>query len=322
MFFSPHQLFQQQQQIVPQPRGTAAKPFQKQYYTNLGVEPGASDDDIKKGYRKMALANHPDRGGSDQKFKDILKSYEVLSTPQTKMCYDAFGSDFNEIKGIELYVKSIKSQDIQKQIEISVSDAIQGKTIKLAYQRIVNSRPENASCDVCILPLSNPESEKPIVISCQGNLDRNKIPGDLVLIIVIKDDKKLKKAGRHLLYHATIDFISALTGSPVEITHPNGKILKIKGPSVFRNDHWFKIEGQGIDEGKSHLFVQFQVTFPAGINEHQKEKIMKLFKYTPLSVENMINTSTVSEETVQAMVNASIQSNSGGGPQMQECRQQ
>lgn len=67
----------------------------RDFYEVLGVERGASEDDIKKSYRKLALKFHPDRNPGDKdaelKFKEAAEAYDVLGTPEKRRQYDQFG---------------------------------------------------------------------------------------------------------------------------------------------------------------------------------------------------------------------------------------
>ncbi len=64
----------------------------RDYYDVLGVSKGASDDEIKKAFRKLAVKYHPDKeGGSEEKFKEINEAYEVLKDKQKRQRYDQFG---------------------------------------------------------------------------------------------------------------------------------------------------------------------------------------------------------------------------------------
>lgn len=68
----------------------------KDYYKILGVEKGASEEEIKKAYRKLAHKYHPDKaGGDEKKFKEINEAYQVLSNRQRRAQYDQFGSAFS-----------------------------------------------------------------------------------------------------------------------------------------------------------------------------------------------------------------------------------
>ncbi len=70
----------------------------KDYYKTLGVSKTASQDDIKKSYRKLARQHHPDMNpgnkASEEKFKEINEAYEVLSDPEKREKYDRFGSQW------------------------------------------------------------------------------------------------------------------------------------------------------------------------------------------------------------------------------------
>lgn len=67
----------------------------RDYYEVLGLQKGASDNDIKKAFRKMAMKYHPDKNPGDkvaeEKFKEINEAYAVLSDPEKKEKYDRFG---------------------------------------------------------------------------------------------------------------------------------------------------------------------------------------------------------------------------------------
>ena len=67
------------------------------FYTTLGVSKSASEDDLKKAYRKLAMQYHPDKNQgnaeAEKKFKSINEAYDVLKDPQKRAAYDRFGHD-------------------------------------------------------------------------------------------------------------------------------------------------------------------------------------------------------------------------------------
>jgi molecular chaperone DnaJ len=145
------------------------------FYELLGVERGASGDDIKKAYRKMAMQYHPDRNPGDaaaeQKFKDITEAYDVLKDEQKRAAYDRFGHAafeqgggggggfggggfggggfadifdemFGEFMGGRRGQSSGRGADMRYNMEISLEEAFAGKSTTVKV-------PSSASCEDC-----------------------------------------------------------------------------------------------------------------------------------------------------------------------------
>jgi len=72
----------------------------KDYYKILGVEKNASQDDVKKAFKKLAMQYHPDKpSGDEAKFKEINEAYQVLGDVEKRKRYDQFGADFEQQGG-------------------------------------------------------------------------------------------------------------------------------------------------------------------------------------------------------------------------------
>ncbi len=153
-----------------------------QLYEELGLQKGASADEIKKAYRKLALSTHPDRGGDPEKFKKISNAYQILSDDQKRNVYDQVGDEhFNEQNvgmqhpmggmGIdpETLFQNIFSQfdfganfssapprpkkrnDHLHHIRLSLADAYHGvhKTIRISLQKACLSSSCSQTCFAC-----------------------------------------------------------------------------------------------------------------------------------------------------------------------------
>ena len=74
----------------------------KDYYDVLGVKRGASDNEIKQAYRKLARKFHPDLNPGDkvaeEKFKELQEAYDVLSDPENRKLYDQYGENWRAVK--------------------------------------------------------------------------------------------------------------------------------------------------------------------------------------------------------------------------------
>lgn len=139
----------------------------KNYYDILGISKDASESEIKKAYRKMAIKYHPDKTSGDkeaeEKFKEASEAYEVLSNADKKSNYDRFGSvDGNPFGGNRQYGHGFDMDDIFSQfgdifgggfgnrqsrkrqrrgsdlrikVNLTIKDILEGTTKKLKYKR-------------------------------------------------------------------------------------------------------------------------------------------------------------------------------------------
>ena len=146
-------------------------------YDLLGTQKGASDDEIKRAFRKMAVKEHPDKGGDPEKFKEISNAYTILSDPEKKRAYDNLGDDefdavskggggpgghpfegfdgnpFNIFEhmffGGGMRGRPAEAEVIQHKIKITLEDVYKGvqKNIRMTFQRDCSKCKQ--SCSQC-----------------------------------------------------------------------------------------------------------------------------------------------------------------------------
>lgn len=164
----------------------------RDYYEVLDLKKGASSEEIKKAYRKLALKYHPDRNSSDSnaedKFKEINEAYQVLSNPEKKARYDQFGSaegmggfdfqgggssDFGDFGDIfESFfgtrtrrggrgARSQKGANLRYNLEISFEDAAFGKETKIEV-------PSWETCPICKGSGAKPGTSPQTCPDCHG----------------------------------------------------------------------------------------------------------------------------------------------------------
>ncbi|KAF4658172.1 DnaJ (Hsp40), sub A, member 4 [Perkinsus olseni] len=138
----------------------------QKYYDILGVSKDATTAEIKKAFRKLAIKNHPDKGGDAEKFKEITRAYEVLSDDEKRQKYDRFGEEGVDQEGpsgagMDMFDMMFgggrsrhggkrKGEDISHVLEVSLSQFYNGATRKLAINRVVIDRSVPVkTCNAC-----------------------------------------------------------------------------------------------------------------------------------------------------------------------------
>lgn len=232
------------------------------FYKTLGVEKGATDEEIKKAYRKLAHKYHPDKaGGDEEKFKEINEAYQVLSDKTKRSQYDQFGQTFNGASGSgagggfegfggfgqggfggfsgasgwEDVFSDIfgggrsgfhqeVGRDIQMDVEITFEEMVSGvkKDIKLY---------KNIKCDVCNGQGGAPGSREETCPDCKGS-GRIRKAVRTILGTIAQESTCDRCKGRGKIY--------------------SEKCKKCKGEGVYRDERNISIDiPAGIDSGQT-----------------------------------------------------------------------
>jgi len=140
------------------------------FYDVLGVSETATQDEIKKTYRKLAKENHPDIGGNEDLFKKISSAYDVLGDEQKRQQYDQqrknpfggggfnFNEMFNDLFGQKQRPQNRQAHVTNITVNIGVLDSYLAKKHNLTYKRQIK-------CDPC----NGSGGDKRTCVSCNGS---------------------------------------------------------------------------------------------------------------------------------------------------------
>ena len=268
------------------------------YYSILGIPRNASPEEIKKAYRKLAMANHPDRtGGDDAKFKQINEAYATLSDSEKRDTYDhphkanpfnnqqqrqnPFGDQIFEHmfgRGFAQQRQTPRNKDITVQARIDLNDVLTGKNLIIQYQ-LSTGRLETVTVEV------PPGAKHGDTIQYEGLGDegRPRLPrGHLQVRIVVNKLKNWERDNDNLIVKKTVNVFDLLLGCVIIITTLDNKKLEIKIPQGTQTGTTFSIPKYGVPNMRSgqrgNLYVTVDTVIPKITDEDLLSKIEDIKK--------------------------------------------
>ncbi len=280
------------------------------YYDILGVSKSSSADEIKKAYRKQALAWHPDRHASDKeaaekKFKEINEAYQVLSDPQKKAAYDQYGHDafnpggmgggnpfaggFGGQNGPFTYTYTSGGQNPFGEggfgDPFDIFEAFFGGGNPFGGGR--RQAKPRYSIEIDFMDAIKGISKE---VNIGGKKRKIKIPagiyegatidfGDFRLSVNIKPDSKFERQDDDIYVSIGIPFSTAVLGGEIEVPTVDGN-LKLKIRPGTQSGIMMRLRERGVTHlhgrGRGDEYVRINVIVPEKLSREQKEIVEEM----------------------------------------------
>ena len=267
------------------------------HYEILGVPETATEDEIKKAYRKLASIWHPDKKtGDTEKFKDIQVAYATLSDPVKRHEYDMqqaghgqfrFGgahpgtsdADFEEIlrsfgfnfNGQNPFQRAQprRNKDLQIEIPIPLADTLQEhkKTVS-----IKTSSGDRETVEVTI-PRGVTAGTGVKYPGLGDNLFKTLPRGDLLVHFSVLPNPDFAVRGVDLLVEKQVDCLSAIVGTSLEVKGLDGKVFNVTVPPGCQHGTSLRLQNEGLWRlhrlERGNLFVILSIIVPRSLSAEQ-----------------------------------------------------
>ncbi len=287
------------------------------YYKILGVSKSATEDEIKKAYRKLARKLHPDLNPNDKdahkKFQQINEANEVLSDPEKRKKYDQYGEDWKNAGQFEQAAQSEGRAGGRQRArrEDAFSDFDSGEYSDFFEQMFGSGRRSTkfrgqdyqAELRLSLRDAAKTHSqmltvnEKNIRITIPAGVEEGQVirlkdhgapgvnggpNGDLYITFRIEPDPVFKRSGNDLYITVNLDLYTAVLGGEEMIDSLDGKI-KLKVNPGTQNDTRARLKGKGFPLYKQSghfgdLFVIYHILIPKNLTARQNELFTELSK--------------------------------------------
>ena len=244
------------------------------YYSILGVDQNADQEQIKRAYRELAKQHHPDRPDGDiEKFKKIQEAYETLKDPASRQQYDnpqpQFDGSFGGHSFEDLFSsifrqqrRQMRNRDIRIRVDIDLKDCLTGKSLIVSYM-LGNGEQSNITIEI------PPGIKTSDTIRYQGLGDNSvsQLPrGELHAVINVINPPGWQRENNDLIINKTINVLDLLTGCVTIIETLEGGRVSLNIPSGTKPETTFSIKGYGMPDvntkARGNLYVKIKADVP------------------------------------------------------------
>ena len=280
------------------------------YYSTLGVGKNATDDDIKKAYRKLAMKHHPDRGGDESTFKKISEAYDILSDPQKKQIVDLGGDPKNQGKGgnsfnqgpFEFHFNTggvppgmedifgrfgfgsgfgrqpmQKNKTLNINVDITLEDVLSGRDINAEIT--IPGTGKRKMINIAI-PAGIEHGQQIRYEGMGDDAIRELRPGDLIVNVNVQQHKLFRREHSDIIIEKVVSVWDAIIGSSLDIETLDGKMLTINVPQGTRHGTILSCRGEGLpimrSRNRGNLLIMIKVDMPTNLSASQLDKVKLL----------------------------------------------
>jgi len=258
------------------------------YYKTLGVNRNASQDEIKKAFKKQAMKHHPDKGGDANTFQQVNEAYETLGNSNKKQQYDMFGATGNQNPRTQTWefggdfpndIGDIfndffggnrspfqrrqfrKNRDIIIQADIELEDVLKGKELIATY-RLTNGKEQSVNLT---LPKGVDNSTTIKFPSLGDDYHSNAPRGDLLVRVRVKQHPIWNRDGPNLHTVQKVNVLDLITGTKTNIQTLEKRKLAITIPKGTQPGTVLSITEQGLPtrgNRRGNLYITIQGDVP------------------------------------------------------------
>lgn len=233
------------------------------YYKTLGVPKNATQDDIKRAYRKLAKEHHPDRGGDQKLFQQINEAHDTLKDPEKRRQYDNpqpradfnmnsqnMNDIFSQFFGGGMQQRMRRNRDVTINVRVSLQDVMTGKDVVGKY-RLNSGREEVANIKI-------PAGVEDNLVMQYRGLGDDIIPnaqrGNLNVKVTVEKHPTFVRDRSHLRTKCSINVLELILGTEVVINNLLGEQVKVKIPAGTNPGTILSISGHGLPDMNTGRF--------------------------------------------------------------------